>query len=675
MARLHVPTVAPGLIERHLELDALRSAVRGGGGIVVFEAPAGLGKTTLLEQGAAMAGAAGWLVRRAAPSPLERELPYGVLRALLETPARERLEAATGAAAVAGELLLQGVSPRDASGVLPLAHSVLWLCSGLGPLALVIDDAQWADRESLAVLAYLARRVEDLPLLILVGTRGSCDLLSLVGGVRAAAVRALEPLSAAGAARLVRRHLADAPGTLCRDLHRASGGVPWLLTELASGDGVSRAPVRRRLAELSARDRGVAEAAAVVGDTASPHVLARVAGVGGRELAHAFGAPAAAALAVKNRFGPPLVSRSIASDLPRATRERLHRAAARALTEAGAGARTVAAHLLECAPAADPDVTRGLMAAAHEARTGTPRGVAGVGRAGDGGTPGVAGVAWAGDASTSAPAAGAELSGGVAGADEAVMYLRRALDEGASGDDRGALLAALGTAAFDAGLPEARGWLLAAADECGVRTVDVVGRLAAFGVVAGDCDAVLDAFIDEREEHARQLARRSGTDVVLLAHRAWAALGRRDPAAVRLALMALADPRLLAEADRRRAYELCARVLVVCEHDAAEPAITALRAAATTVGMRAAATSLAAEHALRRGRLIEAERLARTALAFPEPFRGGALALLVHALAERGAVCEAHAVLRAGAREATEWRGAAAAARGAEWGGTATAGG
>ena len=50
-------------------------------------------------------------------------------------------------------------------------------------------------------------------------------------------------------------------------------------------------------------------------------------------------------------------------------------------------------------------------------------------------------------------------------ADEAVAYLRRALEEGAPGDDRGALLAALGTAAFDAGLPEACGWLSAAADE------------------------------------------------------------------------------------------------------------------------------------------------------------------------------------------------------------------
>ena len=103
-----------------------------------------------------------------------------------------------------------------------------------------------------------------------------------------------------------------------------------------------------------------------------------------------------------------------------------------------------------------------------------------------------------------------------------------------------------------------------------MRTVDVVGRLAAFGVVAGDGDAVLDAFLDDPGEHARQIALRPGTDSVRLAHRAWAALERRDPARPRLALAALADGRLLAEADTRRAYELCARVLVVTGHAAAE---------------------------------------------------------------------------------------------------------
>jgi len=64
------------LIERAVEVDALGAAVRclagGSGGVVVLEAAAGLGKTSLLEHAASLAGQAGCLVRRATPGPLER---------------------------------------------------------------------------------------------------------------------------------------------------------------------------------------------------------------------------------------------------------------------------------------------------------------------------------------------------------------------------------------------------------------------------------------------------------------------------------------------------------------------------------------------------------------------------------------------------------------------------
>ena len=87
-----------------------------------------------------------------------------------------------------------------------MAHSVLWLCSALAeqrPLVLVVDDAQWADRSSLEVLSYLARRIEDLPLLILVAARAddpdaASDLLSLLGSVRAATVLHPQPLTPLG---------------------------------------------------------------------------------------------------------------------------------------------------------------------------------------------------------------------------------------------------------------------------------------------------------------------------------------------------------------------------------------------------------------------------------------------------------------------------------------------
>src|SRR3954468_6862900 len=103
-AHLHVigpeHQVTPGpapLIERDVELEVLGGAVTrlaaGDGGVVVLEAPAGLGKTALLDRATRLAEEAGCLVRRAAPGPLERHFPFGVVRTLLEPPLRD----ATGA--------------------------------------------------------------------------------------------------------------------------------------------------------------------------------------------------------------------------------------------------------------------------------------------------------------------------------------------------------------------------------------------------------------------------------------------------------------------------------------------------------------------------------------------------------------------------------------------------
>src|SRR5262249_18711280 len=142
------------------------------GGVLTLEAPAGLGKTVLIEHTARLAEEAGFLVRHAASGPLERHFSFGVMRALLEAPVRgalppQRARLLDGVAARAGELLLEGSVPSGDTAAI-LAHSILWLCSALAeerPLVLLVDDAQWADRCSLEVLAFLARRIADLPVL------------------------------------------------------------------------------------------------------------------------------------------------------------------------------------------------------------------------------------------------------------------------------------------------------------------------------------------------------------------------------------------------------------------------------------------------------------------------------------------------------------------------------
>src|SRR3954471_10510426 len=304
----------PPLLERAAELgvlgDALASATSGHGAVVVLEAAAGLGKTALIDHTERRAAAAGCDVRRAAPGPFERHFPYGVIRTLLETPLRaaserERERMLQGAAGDAGRLLL-GERVPEGDETTMVAHSIFWLCSALAasrPLVLVVDDAQWSDRASLEVLAYLARRIEQLPILIAVAARGDdpdapSDLLSLLGGARAATVLRPQPLTLWGAVALVRRHAPDTSLRVCRDCGQAVGGSPWLLDELGrqiaaygaaplgtAGAGPARAVreslgagagpvpvtavardmVRLRLAALTPSARAVAAALAILG--------------------------------------------------------------------------------------------------------------------------------------------------------------------------------------------------------------------------------------------------------------------------------------------------------------------------------------------------------------------------------------------------------------------------
>ena len=675
------------LIERAVELEVLEGAARrtagGSGAVVVLEAPPGLGKTALLESAAQFAAQAGCLVRRAAPSPLERHFPFGAVRALLEAPlrdasAQQRAQLLRGAGAIAGGLLLDGIVPEDAATA-TVAHSVLWLCTAIAqasPLALIVDDAQWADRSSLAVLSHLARRIEDVPLLIVVAARGeypgaATDLLSLLGAVRSATVLHPQRLTPSGAVRLIHRLAPDTPVQACCDCHRAVDGNPWLLAELArqiatSGLGaisdpnpdawpvtaVARNTVRRRLAELALSERAAAAALAVTGEEATPQVVASTAGLTVSELGEAWHALAAAGLLASGRrqFAHNLIAAAIREDLPAGDRERLHRQAARALSEAGAPPETAARHLLHCGPQSDAEVS-GLLwqAASDAAERGAPR--------------------------------------------AAARYLERAVDERALGDDRGRMLAQLATVTFDAGLPDSARWLREAAREPWDRAsrVDILTRLAALGVAGGgaadvqelleeqlasetDPDAraalqtaSLDALTTVPGSQGERIRRVQAIDAAaisdssqgraVLAHRAWLAseLGAPDASACStLALEALGEGQLLADAWRRLAGHLCVRVLTMTDRfDHARAAIESISRQATNRGslrLRAAAAWYTAELDLRTGQIADAEEHARRALEIVgedvNAVTGGAVEVLVCTLAERGAFEQADQLLR-----------------------------
>ena len=239
-----MPDDAP-LIERAVELGVLAGAVRrladGEGGVVVLDAPAGLGKTALLERAALFAADSGCLVRRAAPGPLERHFPFGVVRALLEAPLREasgegRAQLLDGAASAAGTLLLEGTVPGGDSTML-LAHSVLWLCAAhRRPAAAGTRRRRRAmGRPLVAGGARLPRAAHRRPAAADRGRRARRRPARRFGSAEPARRRAVGHRAASPAPDAPRRDAADPPP--------GAGGV---------GGRLSRLPSRRRRQSVAA---------------------------------------------------------------------------------------------------------------------------------------------------------------------------------------------------------------------------------------------------------------------------------------------------------------------------------------------------------------------------------------------------------------------------------------
>ena len=220
-------SVAPPFVGRRLErlqLDALLAeAAAGRGGAAVIVGEPGIGKTRLLEETCAEACRRGFEVAELGFAERGAEALRGRLaRALAGDGMPDAVPPELRGAARA---LLEDADPPPER---PLVHdavaALLAARAARAPLALRIEDAQWADADQLALLAALAGRLGELRVAMLVAERP--------GGTGLAA-----SLGAGGAARAVVQRLAALAPDEARALARARGGpASGALLERAAGN-------------------------------------------------------------------------------------------------------------------------------------------------------------------------------------------------------------------------------------------------------------------------------------------------------------------------------------------------------------------------------------------------------------------------------------------------------
>lgn len=409
-------------LERETEVAALAHALTetraGGGRLILVEGQAGIGKSHLLAVAGRLAEQGRMRVLRARARELERDFPFGVALQLLEpvvgsADAAQRARLLTGAAGLAAPLFepREAVAPALEDSAYAVVHGLYWLISNAStpddegpvlPIVALVDDVQWADRASLRFLDYLSQRIDELPIALVVALRPGAagrndDLLAELRAHRLARVLSLAPLSADAVRALAEAALGRQPDEVfARACWRATQGNPFLVRALvdeldrqgvepAAGaapalehlapESVLRA-ILVRLARLSPAATTLAQALGVLGDEAAlPHaaVLAGVDEETASRLADELARAGIVEVADRLSFVHPLIRTTIHQEMPPQARSDAHAGAARLLSDEGAAAERVAAHLLLAQPRRDPWVVETLRAAAaHAMARGDP---------------------------------------------------------------------------------------------------------------------------------------------------------------------------------------------------------------------------------------------------------------------------------------------------------------
>jgi predicted ATPase len=234
--------------EREHQLEVLRSAVErartGHGSVLLLTGETGLGKTTLLKA--------------------------------LAAEVRDVVRVLAGGCDDLGEPRRLGAL-RDAGVEVGGDYPSLLGRLGAEPTVLMIDDVQWADDATLDLLGYLARRVHDQPLAVVLALRDDAWLPQQVR-------RWLGSLATAGLQRLALAPLSlEAVRGLAGDeaerVYALAGGNPFYTAELLASAGVPATvsdAVLAKVARLSDAGRLAVEQLAVVPGTVDLELVERL---------------------------------------------------------------------------------------------------------------------------------------------------------------------------------------------------------------------------------------------------------------------------------------------------------------------------------------------------------------------------------------------------------------
>ncbi|HKP62422.1 MAG TPA: AAA family ATPase [Polyangiales bacterium] len=300
------PPVRLALVGREQELEVLRRAFEASCQadkpvVVLLSGESGIGKSALVGEFLAQLRAQNQAVVLAGRCYERESLPYKACDALMDELSRYLRRMPTELAAalmprevwalrrlfpVLGRVAAVADAPergaQDAQelrrrGFLALGE-LLGRVRDRQPLVVSIDDLQWADDDSIALLLHLLRQA-DAPRLLLIVSHRSAGLAeqpilkplydALLADVRLDVRRLpLGPLSDEASSELVRAQLRGAGSERAEALAREAAGNPFLLGELLRSAGRAQAGslaelLQQRIAELPELERGMLEVLAV----------------------------------------------------------------------------------------------------------------------------------------------------------------------------------------------------------------------------------------------------------------------------------------------------------------------------------------------------------------------------------------------------------------------------